>query len=100
MNEPPFASGLAVGLILLACPNALLAQAGPSANATVPFTNAQQIVALGTNISPDTLQARLQAVVIYVSGSRRLYVQDGEHGLQVNLTGTNEPIRVGHKIEI
>jgi len=100
MNEQPFASGLAVGLVLLACPLALRAQAGPSANAPVFLTNAQQIVALGTNIPPDSLQARLQAVVIYVSSSRRIYVQAGEHGLQVNLVGTNDPIRVGHKIEV
>jgi signal transduction histidine kinase len=100
MNEPSFAPGLAVGLVLLASPLALRAQADLSTNAPVLLTNAQQLVTLGTNIPAGSYQARLQAVVIYVSSARRIYAQDGEHGLQVNLTGTNPPIRIGHKIEV
>jgi signal transduction histidine kinase len=76
------------------------AQGGAETNAPTLLTNAQQLVALGTNIPPGRYQAQLQAVVIYVSSPRRVYAQDGEHGLQVNLSGTNEPIRVGDKIDV
>lgn len=83
-----------------ACCLACFAQDDSETAPPTLLTNVQQLVALGTNIPTSGYPARLQAVVIYVSTSRRLYAQDGEHGMQVNLTGTNPPIRVGHRIEI
>ena len=79
---------------------AAFAQSDARTNAPLLLTNAQQIAALGTNIPAGRYQAHLQAIVIYVSSTRRVYAQDGENGLQVNLTGTNQPIRVGDKIDV
>ena len=64
------------------------------------LTNAQQIAALSNNIPPGRYEARFQAVVIYVSPpTRRLYVQNGDLGVQVNLKGPIAGYRVGNLIE-
>src|SRR5262249_51465238 len=45
--------------------------------------------------------ARLQAVVIYISPpTRKLYVQDGDLGVEVNLSGSVTPFRVGNLVKI
>jgi hypothetical protein len=73
----------------------------PLASPPILLTNAQQIAALGTNIAAGAYTARLQAVVIYVSPqTRRLYVQDGDLGVQVNHVGSVAPFRVGNRVEI
>jgi len=65
------------------------------------LTNAQQIAALGTNFTADAYTARLLAVVIYVSPqTRRLYVQDGDLGVQVNLSSSVAPYRVSNRVEV
>ena len=74
---------------------------GLSPTPPVLLTNAQQIVALSNNIPSGAYEARFQAVVIYVSPpTRRLYVQDGDLGVQVNLLGSVAPYRAGNLVEV
>ena len=64
------------------------------------LTNAQQIAALSSNLTTGRFQARFQAVVIYISPpTRRLYVQNGDFGVQVNLTNSIASYRVGNLVE-
>ena len=75
----------------------------PAQPATSPIllTNAQQIAALGTNFAAGAYTARLQAVVLYVSPqTRRLYVQDGDLGVQVNLATAVASYRVSNRVEV
>jgi PAS domain S-box-containing protein len=89
-------------LLLLLSPGNVRAQvdvpAGPS-----PWllTNAQQISAVSNKLSAARYQARFQAVVLYVSpGTKRLYVQEGDLGVQINLTNSVRSYEVGHLVEV
>jgi PAS domain S-box-containing protein len=73
----------------------------PPENSPTLLTNAQQIAALSNNIPAGRFEARFQAVVIYVSPpTKRLYVQNGDFGVQVNLTASVAPYRVGNLVEV
>src|SRR5262245_41978931 len=90
-------------LQIAACGLALaaIAEAGAQEVASgVLLTNAQQIVALGTNIPEGHVQARLQGVVTYAAGTARVYLQDGDLGVQVNLSGSTTRHRVGTLLEV
>jgi len=65
----------------------------------VLLTNVEQVVTLGTNPPAGGYQARFRAVVTYPS-TRRLYVQEGTHAVQVNLTGAAGGYRPGHWVEV
>src|SRR5262245_33009731 len=81
----------------------VLAAAGAQAqenSAGVVLTNAQRIAALGTNIPEGQVQARLQGVVTYVAGTSRVYLQDGDLAVQVNLAGSTTRHRVGARLEV
>jgi signal transduction histidine kinase len=65
------------------------------------LTNVQQIIALGTNASARSYDGRFQGVVIYVSPpTRRLYVQEGDQGLQVNLVAPVTGFHIGQAVEV
>src|SRR5262245_56074531 len=73
-----------LGLLWVAAPP-VRGQAPVAPESPALLTNAQQIAALGTNIPAGRYEARFKAVVLYVSPpTRRLYVQDGDLGVQVN----------------
>src|SRR5262245_41501538 len=78
------------------------AQVANSEGAAAPIitlTNTAQIVALGAEFPADRYQARFQGVVIYPSpGVRRLYVQDGDFAVQVNLDGSASGFQSGHLV--
>jgi len=80
---------------------AVRAEAGAQESASsVLLTNAQQLVALSTNIPEGQVQARLQGVVTYAAGPTRVYLQDGDLGVQVNLSGSTTRHRVGTLLEV
>jgi PAS domain S-box-containing protein len=92
---------LAMVLMHAAMSSARAQTPAPPATPLVLLTNAQQIAALSNNIPADRYQARFQAVVIYVSPpTRRLYVQNGDFGVQVNVTNPVAPYRVGNRVAV
>ncbi|MGH8245842.1 MAG: hypothetical protein ACREUU_05350, partial [Gammaproteobacteria bacterium] len=92
---------LVAALLHIATASARAQAPAPPASPPLLLTNAQQIAALGTNFAAGAYSAQLQAVVIYVSPqTRRLYVQDGDLGVQINHAGSVAPFRVGHRVEI
>lgn len=99
------ARGWIIGAMAAVCVFASIPRASAQVNGadgTPPtvLTNAQQILALSNNIPAGLYQARFQAVVIYISPtSKRLYVQDGDLGVQLNLTGSVAAYRVGNLVE-
>src|SRR5262245_61530149 len=95
---------VALRICLLAC-IIVLTQIPRSAHAAAESplirTNVSQIIALGTNASTASYDARFQGVIIYVSPpTRRLYVQEGDQGLQVNLTAPVASFRAGQVVEV
>ena len=66
------------------------------------LTNFPQVLLLGTNASvSNRYNARVRGVIIYVSPpTRRLYVQDGEVGLQANMVASVASFRPGQLIEV
>jgi PAS domain S-box-containing protein len=76
-------------------------QSSDPLKAPLLLTNAQQIADLGTNVVANHYEARFSAVVLYVSPpTRRLYVQEGDRGVQVNLAGSVASYRVGNLVEV
>jgi signal transduction histidine kinase len=101
MFARPRVPSLLVGAVMMAafavCGAAEVSDA-PVAPPTV-LTNAEQIAALGINFEGARYRAEIQGTVIFVSPpTRRLYVQDGERGVQVNLDGPVDEFRVGHRV--
>ena len=99
-HTPKKAIGFISATVLFASFSALGQDAAAPESPTV-LTNAQQIAALGTNIPAGRYEARFQGVVIYVSPpTRRLYVQDGNLGVQVNLAGSVAPYEISNLVEV
>jgi signal transduction histidine kinase len=73
----------------------------PIATPRVVLTNALQIVALSNNIPEGRYEAKFEAVVIFVSvAAHRLYVQNGNVGVQVNLTTAPTGYRPGTRVDV
>ncbi len=93
--------GVLLGLMI---PAAMAQETAPASAPAVPvtvLTNVEQIVALGTNVPANQYQARLQGAIIYISTvARRLYVQSGERGVQLNLAGSLAPYKLGQRIDV
>ena len=66
------------------------------------LTTIEQVVKIGTNLlAASSVTARVQGIVIFVSPrARRLYLQQGEFGLQANLSTVVTGFRVGHRVEL
>ncbi len=77
------------------------AQPAAISDPPVVLTNAVQMVALSNNIPEGRYEARFQATVIFVSvGGRRLYVQNGDLGVQVNLAVETTGFRPGSLVAV
>jgi signal transduction histidine kinase len=82
-----------------------LAPAAMAQDAEVPaslLTNIQQVVTHTNDAtSLSSFSARVRGVVTYLSPpTRRLYVQDGEHAVQVNLIAPVTSFRAGQLVEV
>ena len=65
------------------------------------LTNVHEVITRGSNASPSNpYDARVRGVIIYVSPpTQRLYVQDGDEGIQLNLTRPVTNFRSGQTVE-
>jgi len=68
----------------------------------IVLTSIQQIVATRpASFASNRYEAQFRGVVIYVSPpTRRVYVQEGEQGLQVNMSGPVGSFRAGQIVDI
>src|ERR1044071_4457963 len=86
--------------LLLAFGRALFAQeAGPPSSV---LKNIKQVVTIPNGTpSLSNVSARFRAVINYVSPpTRRLYVQDGDYAVQVNLIAPVTTFRPGQLVEV
>ncbi len=96
---------LGVGLLaalIASAPQRVKSAEGGATVAAAEVTSVEQLARMGTNVfAVRPVTARVEAVVIFVSPSaRRLYVQEGEIGVQVNLTNSVSRFRVGQRVEL
>ncbi len=93
--------GLSVAL-LVGLPVRISGAEGEATVAVPEVTSIEQLARIGTNVfALSPVPARVEAVIIFVSPSmRRLYVQEGEIGVQVNLTNSVSGFHVGQRVEL
>jgi signal transduction histidine kinase len=75
---------------------------GQQTSSTVLLTNIAQVVALDTNaLAAAPHEARVRGVVIYISVvAQRLYIQDGDRGIQVIMAESATNYHVGQLLEV